>query len=96
MGKRGQTVNDPEEFRERMRRVLAASAGYADLISACDQITKEYADQICKGLFGDDEERVEGEYREAYIEIVKSFGLPYDEAKRIPGPELLARRMNGK
>ena len=96
MGKRGQSVNDPEEFKIRMRRVLAASAGYADLISACDQIAKVYADQICKGLFSDGEDRVEGEYRDAYIQIVKSFGLPYDENKRIPGAELLARRMNGK
>ena len=96
MNKRGQPVNDPNEFRIRMRRVVAASAGYADLISACDQISKKYADQICKGLFGDDEDRVEGEYRDAYIQIVKSFGLPYDEKKKIPNPELLARRMNGK
>ena len=96
MQNRGQTVNDEEEFKIRMRRVLAASAGYADVISACDQIAKKYADQICKGLFGEKEDRVEGEYREAYIEIVKSFGLPFDEKKRIPSPELLARRMNGK
>ena len=44
----------------------------------------------------EEEDRVEGEYREGYIQIVKSFGLPYDEKKRIPSPELLARRMNGK
>ena len=79
-----------------MRRVVAASAGYADVISACDQIAKTYADLICRGLFGGEEDRVEGEQRDGYIQIVKSFGLPYDEKKKIPDPDLLARRMNGK
>ncbi len=96
MEKRGQAVNDPKEFKVRMRRVVAASAGYADVISACDQIAKVYADLICRGLFGGEEERVKGEERDGYIQIVKSFGLPYDEKKKIPGPDLLARRMNGK
>ena len=96
MEKRGQSVHDEEQFKLRMRRVLAACAGYADVISACDQIAKKYADQICRGLFSEDENRVEGQEREAYIELVKSFGLPYDEKKKIPGPALLARRMNGK
>ena len=96
MEKRGQPVSDPEEFKVRMRRVVAASAGYADVISACDQIAKTYADLICRGLFGGEEDRVEGEQRDGYIQIVKSFGLPYDEKKKIPDPDLLARRMNGK
>lgn len=96
MRKRGQEIRDEKNFKIRMRRVVAAAAGYSDLISACDQIAKIYADQICKGLFGDDEDRVEGDIREGYIQIVKSFGLPYDEAKKIPSADLLARKMNGK
>ncbi|MCR4656321.1 MAG: hypothetical protein K5770_08855 [Lachnospiraceae bacterium] len=96
MEARGQRVNDLDMFKLRMRRVLAASAGCADVPSACDQIARKYSDQIIRGLFGDDEDRVEGERRKAYIELVKSFGLPYDEKKKIPGSELLARRMNGK
>ena len=93
---RGETVYNMDEFKTRMRRVLAATAGYADVISACDQIAKKYADLICTGLYGSAEERVSGEVRSAYIQLIKSFGLPYDEKKGIPEPSLLARRMNGR
>ncbi len=96
MRDKGRSVYDEKEFKVRMRRVLAATAGFADMPSACDQISRKYADQIIKGLFGKPEERVEGVEREAYIELIKSFGLPYDEKKKIPRASLLARRMNGK
>ncbi len=96
MRNQGQQVYDTDEFKQRMRRVLAASAGFADVNSACEQISKRYADMICNGLYGPVEERASGETRSAYIQLIKSFGLPYDEKKRIPSPALLARKMNGR
>ena len=96
MNKKGKKVYNLDEFKGRMRRVLAASAGYADLISACDQIAIVYATQITNGLFGAEEDRVGGNIKKAYIELIKSFGLAYDEKKKIPSPKVLARRMNGK
>ncbi|MCR5487787.1 MAG: hypothetical protein K6F35_09715 [Lachnospiraceae bacterium] len=92
----GQRIYNEKEFEERMRREVCAAAGFADLVSACDQISKKYADQIINGLFGPPEAQVGGEVREAYIQLIKSYGLPYNEEKKIPSPELLARRMNGK
>ena len=34
--------------------------------------------------------------KKGYIELVKSFGLPYDEKKRIPDARLLAKKMTGR
>ena len=96
MADQGRNIYNKEEFKLRMRRVLAASVGFSDLVSACDQISKRYADQIIAGLFGPKEERVQGDERVAYIELIKSFGLPYDKEKKIPPADLLARKMNGK
>ncbi len=97
MESRGEKVYDMKGFRRRMRRTLAASAGFADVESACDYIGKKYADFICKKLYGDESERTTDENeRNAYIQLIKSFGLPYNEEKKIPGADSLARKMNGR
>ncbi len=92
---RGRIIVDKEDFRERMRRKLAASLGYADVITACDQIARRYADFICKKLYGPPEGITENE-KNGYIQLIKSFGLPYNEEEQIPSPYLLARRMAGR
>ena len=91
----GRKIYDEKEFRERMRRKLAAAAGYSDMISAADQITKRYADQVCSKLFGEGGELSEND-RNGYIQLIKSFGLPYDEKKKIPDARLLAKKMSGR
>ena len=97
MAKRNQEIYDMEEFKTRMRRSLAASIGFTDLKSACDQIAKRYADQICNRLYGPDGERATDEKEiNGYIQLAKSFGLKVDIKNKKPAPELLARKMNGR
>ncbi len=95
MDSKRRTIHDKKTFRERMRRKLAAAAGYSDMVSAADQIAKRYADQVYSKLFGGNEVLPEDE-KKGYIELVKSFGLPYDEKKRIPDARLLAKKMTGR
>lgn len=97
MEKRHQEIYDMEEFKTRMRRSMAASVGFTDLKSACDQIAKRYADQICKRLYGPEGERATDEKEiSGYIQLAKSFGLKVDIEKGQPSAELLARKMNGR
>ncbi|MBQ1527186.1 MAG: hypothetical protein IIZ75_08635, partial [Lachnospiraceae bacterium] len=93
----GQEIYDKKEFRKRMRRTLAASAGFSDVGSACDHVAKKYSDYICAKLFGGEGERSTDENeRNAFIQLIKSFGLPYNEEKQIPSADALARKMNGR
>ena len=94
LAQKGQRIHDEKEFAARMRRKLAAEAGYADMPAAADQIAKRYADQICARLFGG--EAMGEDEKKGYIQMIKGFGLPYNEEKRIPGAKLLARRMTGR
>ncbi len=97
MKKNHRKIYNEEEFANRMRRTLMASLGYSDLISACDQIAKRYADQIRMRLFGKpDEQAKDKAERDGYIQMIKSFGLPYDEKKKVPSLNALARKMNGR
>jgi hypothetical protein len=97
MKKNHREIYNEKEFTARMRRTLMASLGYSDLPSACDQIAKRYADQIRKRLFGKPEEQAQDKNeRDGYIQLIKSFGLPYDEKKKIPSLNALARKMNGR
>lgn len=97
MKKNHRKIYNEEEFANRMRRTLMASLGYSDLISACDQIAKRYADQIRMRLFGKPEEQTKDKAeRDGYIQMIKSFGLPYDEKKKVPSLNALARKMNGR
>jgi hypothetical protein len=94
---KGEKVYDMKEFRRRMRRTLAASAGFADVESACDHIGRKYADYVFAKLFGGEGERTTDENeKNGFIQLIKSFGLPYNEKKKIPGAALLARKMNGR
>ena len=92
---KGRKIHDEGAFKVRMRRKLAASAGYSDMLAASDQITKRFADQVCEKLFSGKEVLDENE-KKGYIELVKAFGLPYDEEKKIPDAKLLARRLTGR
>ncbi|MBQ9505183.1 MAG: hypothetical protein IJU93_09265 [Lachnospiraceae bacterium] len=97
MEARGEKVYNMKEFRRNMRRTLAAAAGFSDVESACDHIGKQYADFICKKLFGEAGERTTDENeRKGYIQLVKSFGLPYSEKKKTPSAAALARKMSGR
>ncbi len=95
MAEKGRKIHDEKEYRNRMRRKLAAAAGYGDMTAAADQISKRYADQVCEKLFSG-KEVLEEDEKKGYIELVKAFGLPYDEEKKIPDAKLLARRMSGR
>jgi hypothetical protein len=95
MDKKGRQIYDEKTLRERMRRKLAAAAGYSDMISVSNQIAKRYADQVCERLFGGNEVMPEDE-KNGYIQLIKSFGLKYSEEKKIPDAKLLARKMTGR
>ena len=92
---RGRTIHDEKEFRERMRRKLAASLGYADIPTACDEIARRYADFLCCRLY-DKTYNISNREKNGYIQLIKSFGLPYEEDKQIPSAYLLARKMAGR
>lgn len=97
MKRRGEKIYDMKEFKRRMRRMLAAAAGFSDVETACDHIGKKYADYVCSRLFGEDGERTTDENeKKGYIQLIKSFGLPYSEQKKLPGAAALARKMNGR
>ena len=95
MDQKGRKIYDEKTLRERMRRKLAAAAGYSDMVSASNQIAKRYADQVCERLFGGNEVMPEDE-KNGYIQLIKSFGLKYSEKKKIPDAKLLARKMTGR
>ncbi len=88
-------IHDKDAFKEQLRRRLLASAGFSDEASAADQIGKRYADFIRLKLFAP-EGRAAGDEKEAYIQLVKSFGLPYDEKKGKPDAYMLARKISGR
>ncbi len=82
-----------EMFRPGVRSAICAAAGLSDIEAAADHIATEYADFVCNKLFG--EEPVQGDERKQYIEVVKMFGLPYDEEKKIPSRAALCEKMKG-
>ena len=85
------------QFKDRMRRILSASLGYADMYSACDNLVKRYADQVCERLYGPEAVRATDQDEiDGYVQLAKSFGLPVSIEKHIPTPEQLARKMNAK
>ena len=119
MDNAGKTIYDPDNFKDMLRRRLAAAAGYADLVSAQMGIATKYAELIYEKLFpsdkpADGDEQNEGDLhveidkqdkkvnkakedeKEAYIQIVKSFGLSYNEKKKKPAKKLLVRKMCGR
>ena len=131
MDNAGKTIYDPDNFKDMLRRRLAAAAGYADLISAQMGIATKYAELIYEKLFPSDkpadgdeqnegalhvegDEQNEGDLhveidkqdkkvnkakedeKKAYIQIVKSFGLSYNEKKKKPAKKLLVRKMCGR
>jgi hypothetical protein len=96
MDEKNRKIRDMDAYKDQMRRLLAAQAGYADLESACGHIAKQYATEIYLGLFGNEEERVQGNMRSSYLDLIHSFSLPYDEKKKLPTVEQLAKKMRGK
>ena len=82
---------DRNAIKKRLRRRVAAAAGFANMASAQDHVAKKYAEFVHNRLFGED--AVEGEELKAYVALVKSFGLPYDNKKKKPTIEALRRKM---
>ncbi|MBR1671184.1 MAG: hypothetical protein IJ695_10860 [Butyrivibrio sp.] len=91
----GKRIYDEKGFKNTIRRKLAAAAGYADLVSAQIGISANYAELIYDKLFSPNRLE-EGDEKQAYIQIVKSLGLPYNEKKKKPDKKLLVRKMCGK
>ena len=89
------TIYSEENFKDSLRRKLAAAAGYADLISAQIGIATKYAELVYEKLFSKDKTTDPNE-KKAYIQMVKSLGLPYNEKKQKPDKKLLIRKMCGK
>ena len=92
--KTGRNVYNEKNYRKRMRRVLAASGGYCDMGNAADQIAKRLSDQITGKLFGP--EPLQEDEKAGYVEMVKMFGLTYNEKKRKPTARMLAKKMTGR
>ncbi|MBR6172619.1 MAG: hypothetical protein IKQ49_05550 [Eubacterium sp.] len=88
-------IHDKKAFKEQLRRRLLASAGFSDVASAADQIAKRYTDFIRYKLFNPEANISETE-RNGYIQLIKSFGLPYDEEKGKPDAYMLARKISGR
>ena len=88
-------IQDKKAFKEQLRRRLLASAGFSDVASAADQLAKRYTDFIRYKLFNPEANITETE-RTGYIQLIKSFGLPYDEEKRKPDAYMLARKISGR
>lgn len=90
-------IYDEDTFKDNLRLQLCAAAGYADLPAAADHIAGNYADFLRERLFSDDPNEFKyPKEREAYIQIVKSFGMTVDKEKDQPDRELLKRKMSGR
>ena len=93
----GRPVGPPEEFRTQLRRKVAASLGFADIGSACDQIAKISADFVLSKLF---EEGLSDEEKKPYLDLLKGLGVRYkpsDNAeKRRPQRLALAKAISGR
>lgn len=90
------TIVNVSRFEEELRRRLAAKEGYSDMSSAATQIAKKYADFFYTRLFESPAGTLTADEKKAYINMIKGFGLPYDEEKKKPDKELLARSLTGK
>ena len=95
--KKGRHIYDEEKYKENLRNELCGAAGYADMGAAADHIAAKFTDFVRARLFSDDPAEFANEdEKNAYIQIVKSFGLTYDKEKGQPDRELLKRRMSGR
>ncbi|MBQ9437670.1 MAG: hypothetical protein IJU50_05010, partial [Lachnospiraceae bacterium] len=82
------------EIRERLRPRVAAAAGFSDRFAAQTHIARKYSDYLYERLFGQDQ--VQGDERDAYVELVKAMGMSYDEKKRRPEKKIIFKKMLGK
>ncbi len=82
-----------EALKKSLRRRVAAAAGFCDMNAAADYIAGKFSRFIHGALFGPEEDRVKGAEKEAYIDLLKSFNLPYNEAKQIPSQNVIYRKM---
>ncbi len=83
------TVNKKKEVRTRLRRRVAAAAGFGSMRAAQTYICGKYCDYIRNKLFGEEE----AEDKEEFINLVQSMGLKYDEAKGKPTKARMLRKM---
>ena len=94
MKEKGRRIYDKEKFRENLRLELCGSAGYADMGAAADHIAAKFADYVREKLFSDD--FTDPGEREAYVQMVKSFGMTVNKEKDQPDRETLKRKMSGR
>ena len=95
LASKGRKIYDEDAYKTQLRNRLASAAGYSSVASANVRIGQQYARMILERLFNPTEKWEKGE-KEAYIQMVKSFGLPYDPEKRLPEMSDLAKKMSGR
>ena len=62
--------------------------------AAADHIAAKFADYVREKLFSDD--FTDPGEREAYVQMVKSFGMTVNKEKDQPDRETLKRKMSGR
>ena len=82
--RRGFDVRDEKTFMKQLRRKVCASLGFADVKSACDQISKNTSGFIYDRIFND---KLSDEEKKPYIDMVRSFGLRFDPGKKQDGSD---------
>ncbi|WP_029322114.1 hypothetical protein [Butyrivibrio sp. AE3004] len=93
---KGKRVYDDEHFKGDLRGRIASAAGFTDIGTACNSIAKKYAEMVCSKLFADIPRWESEDEKNGYIQLVKSFGLPYNKEKKIPSVDALAKKMSGR
>ena len=92
---KNRTIYNEEAFKDVLRRKLAAAAGYSDVATANIRIGRQYSNMLLDRLFNENEQ---WEFREkdAYIQMIKGFGLKFDPKKKLPDRDKLARKISGR
>ncbi len=96
LGKKGKVVYDLDRFKMDLRRRIAAAVGFTDVGTCADSIAKKYAKQVCSKLFAVPEVWESKNEQKGYIQLVKSFGLPYNKEKGLPDEGSLAKKISGR
>ena len=97
--KPGFEVKDKKGFTDQLRRKVCASLGFADVKSACDQISKNTSGYIYERIFSD---KLSEQEKEPYINLVESLGLRYrqgekpDGSDRKPTLKALQKKLSGR
>ena len=80
-----------DQLQAALRKRVAAAAGFCDMRAAADFIAGKFSRFMHNALFGDNP--VQGDEKNGYVELLKSFNLPYDEKKKSPSQRAIFRKM---